>query len=64
MRHDLGKLGGLVHMIPGVIEMHGKGQDKADLGKLGGLQSKAAQLVPAVVVGAARIVADGKRAQL
>ena len=51
-------------MIPGVIEMHGKGQDKADLGKLGGLQGKAAQLVPAVVVGAARIVADGKRAQL
>lgn len=52
----------LVDAAAHIIQVHGKGQDKADLCQLCGLKGKAAQLVPRVVVGIAGIVADGQRA--
>ena len=42
--------------------MHGEGKDEAYLCQLGRLEGEAAQLVPGIVVGVARVVADGQRA--
>ena len=62
MQQQLAQLLRLVDAPPHIVQVHRKGQDEADLGQLGGLQGEAAQLVPGVVVGVARIVADGQRA--
>ena len=62
MQQQLAQLLRLIDAPPHIVQVHRKGQDEADLGQLGGLQGEAAQLVPGVVVGVARIVADGQRA--
>ena len=62
MQQQLCQLLWLIDAAAHVVQVHGKGQDKADLCQLGGLEGKAAQLVPGVVVGVACIVANGQRA--
>ena len=62
VQQQLAQLLGLVDLTTDIVQVHGKGQDKADLCQLGGLEGKAAQLVPGVVVGVACIVANGQRA--
>ena len=62
MQQQLAQLLRLVDAPPHIVQVHRKGQDEADLGQLRGLQGEAAQLVPGVVVGVARIVANGQRA--
>ena len=62
MQQQLAQLLRLVEPGPHIVQVHGKGQDKADLGQLCGLQGKAPQLVPGIVVGITRVIADGQRA--
>ena len=50
----------LVDAAAHVVQVHGKGQNKADLCQLCGLKGKAAKLVPRVVVGITGVVADGQ----
>ena len=63
VRQQLGQLPGLVDPAADIVQVHGKGQDKADLGQLGGLEGEASQPVPGIVVGVAGVVADGQRPQ-
>ena len=63
MQQQLAQLFGLIDPVADVVQVHGKGQDEADLGQLSGLEGKAAQLVPGIVVGVAGIVADGEGPQ-
>ena len=62
MQQKLYQLLWLVDAAAHIVQVHGKGQDKADLCQLCGLKGKAAQLVPGVVVGITGVVADGQRA--
>ena len=62
VQQQLGQFLGLIDVAAHVVQMHGKGEDEADLGQLCGLEGKAAQLVPGVVVGITGVVADGERA--
>ena len=62
VQQQLCQLLGLVDAAAHVVQVHGKGEDEADLRQLGGLEGEACQLVPGVVVGVARVVADGQRA--
>ena len=64
MQQQLAQLLWLVEPGAHIVQVHGKGQDKADLGQLRGLQGKAPQLVPGIVVGITRVVADGQRPML
>ena len=63
MRQQFEQLLGLVDAAADVVQVHGKGQDKADFGQLGGLEGEASQPVPGIVVGVAGVVADGQRPQ-
>ena len=49
-----------VDFAPHPFQMPGKGQHKADLGQLRGLEGHAAHTVPAVIGGAARVITDGQ----
>ena len=62
MQQQLAQLLWLVEPGAHIVQVHGKSQDKADLGQLCGLQGKTSQLVPGIVVGITRVVADGQRA--
>ena len=62
MQQQLAQLLRLVEPGAHIVQVHGKSQDKADLGQLRGLQGKTSQLVPGIVVGIACVVADGQRA--
>ena len=62
MEQQLAQLLRLVEPAADVVQVHGEGEDEADLRQLGGLEGEAAQLIPRVVVGVACIVADGQRA--
>ena len=62
MQQQLCQLFWLVDAAAHVVQVHGKGQDKADLCQLCGLKGKAAQFIPGVVVGITGVVADGQRA--
>ena len=62
VQQQLAQLLGLVDLTTDIVQVHGKGQDKADLCQLRGLQGKAPQLVPGIVVGITRVIADGQRA--
>ena len=52
----------LVDVLAHIVQMHGEGEDEADLCKLGGLQAQGAKADPAVVVGAFGVPAEGQRA--
>ena len=62
VQQQLGQFLWLIDVAAHIVQMHGKGEDEADLGQLCGLEGKAAQLVPGVVVGITGVVADGERA--
>ena len=62
MQQKLYQLLWLVDAAAHIVQVHGKGKDKADLCQLRGLEGKAAQLVPGVVVGVTGVEADGQRA--
>ena len=62
VQQQLCQLFWLVDAAAHVVQVHGKGQDKADLCQLCGLKGKAAQFIPGVVVGITGVVADGQRA--
>ena len=63
MEQQLAQLFRLVEAAADIVQMHGKGKDEAYLCQLGRLEGEAAQLVPGIVVGVARVVADGQRAE-
>ena len=52
----------LIDAAAHIVQVHGKGEDEADLCQLSGLEGKAAQLVPGVVIGITGVEADGQRA--
>ena len=62
MEQQLAQLFRLVEAAADIVQMHGEGEDEAYLCQLGRLEGEAAQLVPGIVVGVARVVADGQRA--
>ena len=62
VQQQLCQLFWLIDAAAHVVQVHGKGQDKADLCQLCGLKGKAAQFIPGVVVGITGVVADGQRA--
>ena len=61
VQQQLCQLFWLIDAAAHVVQVHGKGQDKADLCQLCGLKGKAAQFIPGVVVGITGVVADGQR---
>ena len=63
MEQQLAQLFRLVEAAADIVQMHGEGKDEAYLCQLGRLEGEAAQLVPGIVVGVARVVADGQRAE-
>ena len=63
MEQQLAQLFRLVEAAADIVQMHGEGEDEAYLCQLGRLEGEAAQLVPGIVVGVARVVADGQRAE-
>ena len=62
MEQQLAQLFRLVEAAADIVQMHGEGKDEAYLCQLGRLEGEAAQLVPGIVVGVARVVANGQRA--
>lgn len=62
MEQQLAQLFRLVEAAADIVQMHGEGKDEAYLCQLGRLEGEAAQFVPGIVVGVARVVADGQRA--
>ena len=62
VQQQLCQLLGLIDAAAHIVQMHGKGENEADLCQFGGLEGKAAQLVPGVVIGITGVEADGQRA--
>ena len=62
VQQQLGQLLWLIDAAAHIVQVHGKGEDEADLCQLSGLEGKAAQLVPGVVIGITGVEADGQRA--
>ena len=62
MEQQLAQLFRRIEAAADIVQMHGEGKDEAYLCQLGRLEGEAAQFVPGIVVGVARVVADGQRA--